>query len=95
MTFLGIWFFIFGLLSILIIRKSFILVLVIIEILLLGASSVLIGYSFLLDQIEGQHFSLFVLAAAAAESATGLAILVQFYRVRGRVDYDVYFFLKG
>lgn len=95
MLLLGLWFFILGLFTVITTRKSFITILVAIELLLLGVSSVAVGYSFLLDQVEAQYFSLFILAAAAAESAIGLAILVQFYRMRGRVDYDVYYFLKG
>lgn len=95
MLFLGISFFAFGIFVIIITRKTFISVLVAVELLLLGISSMLIGYSFIFDLIESQLSALFILTAAAAESAIGLAVLVQFYRVRGRIDYDVTFFLKG
>lgn len=38
------------------------------------------------DDLEGQIYLLVVLAVAAAESALGLALLVQFYRLRGEVQ---------
>lgn len=45
--------------------------------------------------VEGQVFLLCVLAAAAAEAALGLALLVQFYRLRGNVQTLSYPHLKG
>lgn len=38
------------------------------------------------DDLEGQVYLLVVLGVAAAESALGLALLVQFYRLRGEVQ---------
>lgn len=47
------------------------------------------------DDLYGQLASLCVLAVAASESAVGLAILVQYYRVRGAVETQLYPTLKG
>ena len=38
------------------------------------------------DDLEGQVYLLVVLGVAAAGSALGLALLVQFYRLRGEVQ---------
>jgi len=48
-----------------------------------------------MDDFEGQVFLLCVLAVAAAEAALGLALLVQFYRLRGNVQTLMYPLVKG
>lgn len=48
-----------------------------------------------LDDLHGQLAGLGVLAVAAAESAVALAILVQYYRVRGAVETFLFPTLKG
>lgn len=47
------------------------------------------------DDLEGQVYLLVVLGVAAAESALGLALLVQFYRLRGEVQTLSYPLVKG
>ena len=37
------------------------------------------------DDLYGQIFALFILTIAAAESAVGLAIIINYYRVRGNI----------
>jgi NADH-quinone oxidoreductase subunit K len=54
-----------------------------------------IAASFLLDDMLGQIFALFVLTVAAAESAIGLALVVVYYRVRGNISVDYVNLLKG
>jgi NADH-quinone oxidoreductase subunit K len=95
MIFLGFILSILGLFALLFLRQNFISALVAIELILLGVSVISIGYSLLFDLFEGQLFSLFILTSAAAESALGLALLVQFYRAKGRIDYNFFTFLKG
>lgn len=57
---------------------------------LLGAAS-----SVRVDDLQGQLFLLCVLGVAAAEAALGLALLVQFYRLRGNVQTFNYPLLKA
>jgi len=56
------------------------------EYIFLGAGLVGVAYSLEVDDFDGQIFLLCVLAVAAAEAALGLALLVQFYRLRGNVQ---------
>ncbi len=44
--------------------------------------------------LEGQAFSLFLLAVAAAEAALGLALVVLLYRYRGTLDAGAWTLLK-
>jgi len=95
MLFLGVVLVNVSLFALTFIRQTFISILVAIELLLLAVSLVSISFCFFFDFFEGQVFSLFVLNFAAAESAIGLALLVQFYRAKGRIDFDFHSFLKG
>jgi len=65
------------------------------EYIFLGAGLVGVAYSIEMDDFEGQVFLLCVLAVAAAEAALGLALLVQFYRLRGNVQTLMYPLVKG
>ena len=56
------------------------------EYLFLGAGLVGVAEGVRLDDFDGQVFLLSVLAVAAAEAALGLALLVQFYRLRGNTQ---------
>jgi len=44
--------------------------------------------------LDGQAFSLFLLAVAAAEAALGLALVVLLYRYKGTLDAGVWTLLK-
>ncbi|MFQ5806755.1 MAG: NADH-quinone oxidoreductase subunit NuoK [Phycisphaerae bacterium] len=44
--------------------------------------------------LDGQVFSLFLLAVAAAEAALGLALVVLLYRYRGTLDASAWTFLR-
>jgi NADH-quinone oxidoreductase subunit K len=79
----GITLYLVGLMGIFITRKSIIIILMCIELMLLGINVNLVVYSIYLDDIYGQIFALYVLTVAAAESAIGLAIVVVYYRIRG------------
>jgi NADH:ubiquinone oxidoreductase subunit K len=52
-------------------------------------------FSVYLDDFYGQIFSLFILTVAAAESAIGLAILILYYRIRGKILINQIAILKG
>ena len=66
-----------------------------IELMLLAINLNFITFSVYLDDITGQLFSLVVLTVAAAESATGLALLVSYYRVRGNISIEHNQILRG
>ncbi len=81
----AIYLFCLGLFGIYHRRHNLISVLLSIEIMLLSVSINFVGFSCLLKDLDGQIFSLFVLATSAAEAAIGLALMVLYYRNRGSV----------
>jgi len=87
--------FLSGILGILLNRRSILIVLMCIEIILLSVNLNFIIFSVYLDDSVGQIFSLFVLTIAAAESAIGLAILILYYRIRNKILINEIATLKG
>jgi len=77
-----------GLLGFLINRRSFINLLLSIELMLLGSTLVFLESSYSFDDLIGLPFGLFIIAIAAAESAIGLGILVAYYRLRGSITLE-------
>lgn len=65
------------------------------EYIFLGAGLVGVAEGLQMDDFDGQVFLLCVLAVAAAEAALGLALLVQFYRLRGNVQTLTYPLIKA
>ena len=61
-------------------RKSVIILLMCIELMLLAVNLNFIAFSHFLQDTAGQVFVFFILTVAAAESAIGLAILVVLFR---------------
>ncbi len=80
--------FVIGLFGVLINRKSLITALMSVELMLLAANVNLVAFSASLDDLAGQVFSLMALAAAAAEAAVGLAIVVVYRRNRGDIELE-------
>ena len=66
-------------------RRSVLILLMCVELLLLAVNRQLIVYSVYRDDRMGQIFALMVLTVAAGESAVGLAILVVYFRVHGTI----------
>jgi NADH-quinone oxidoreductase subunit K len=87
--------FFLGTSSLFLFRNNIIVVLMGIELMLLAVNLLLVVFSVLVDDLQGQLFALFVLTVAAAESAIGLAILVVYYRLRGIIAIDYISALKG
>jgi NADH-quinone oxidoreductase subunit K len=83
---LTITMFLFGLVGLFLFRRSLIMVLVALEIILLSVSLNFIVFSLYLDDLQGQLFSLFILTVAGAESSIGLALLVVYHRMTGVVS---------
>ena len=95
LNFIAIMLFVLGLLGIIFNRTNLILVLMSIEIILLAISINLLIFSFLLNSVLGQIFSIFILTVAAAESAIGLSIMVAFYKIKGSISIRSLNLLKG
>lgn len=83
-----------GLLGVLF-RRSTIVMLMSIELMLASANLLLVVFSVFHQDVSGQVFVLFSLAVAAAEVAVGLAILVAIYRNIHTIDIDELKNLKG
>jgi NADH-quinone oxidoreductase subunit K len=54
-----------------------------------------VAFSHYLGDLNGQIFVFFILTVAAAESAIGLAILVQLFRNKSSINVDELNTLKG
>ena len=87
--------FVLGLLGVMLNRRSFIILLMCLELMLLGVSCGFVWFSEALDSALGLIFTLFVLTVAAGESAVGLAIFVSYYRVRGTISVKSSNLLRG
>ena len=87
--------FLLGILGISINRSNLIILLMSIELMLLSTSLIFIVTSVFYSQILGQLFTLFIFTIAAAESAIGLAIIVSYFRIKGKVSIKLLNILKG
>lgn len=87
--------FIIGVLGISLNRTNLILLLMSIELMLLSASLLFIVGSSFFDILFGQIFTIIILTVAAAESAIGLAIIVTYFRIRGKISIKLLNTLKG
>jgi NADH-quinone oxidoreductase subunit K len=87
--------FITSLIGIAINRRSVLVILMCIELVLLSLNLNFIIFSVYFDDLYGQLFSLFILTVAAGESAVGLAIVIIYYRVRGNISMGQAVVLRG
>lgn len=78
-----------------VIRRSLLMVLVGVEVMLNSAAIAFVGASLRWQELEGQVFVLFLLAIAAAEVSVGLAMFVTAYRKTGSVTSDPFETMKG
>ena len=69
-------------------KKSILIILIDIELVLLSVNILFIVFSIYLDDIIGQIFTLFILTIAAVETSIGLSLLLVSYRVRGNILID-------
>jgi NADH-quinone oxidoreductase subunit K len=76
-------------------RKNLIVLLMTIELMLLAVNMNFVAFSHYLGDLNGQIFVFFILTVAAAESAIGLAILVQLFRNKSSINVDELNTLKG
>ncbi|HEX5584390.1 NADH-quinone oxidoreductase subunit NuoK [Gaiella sp.] len=76
-------------------RRSPLIVLLSLEIMLNSANLAFVGFSRLHGQMDGQIFALAVMAVAAAEVCVGLGLIVAMARRRLALDVDLLTELKG
>lgn len=84
---LGAAMFCIGMLGFLI-RRNLIVIFMSIELMLNAVNLNLVSFAHQFQSPHGQVFALFVITVAAAEAATGLAILIALYRVSRAVNAD-------
>lgn len=82
---LSIFLFIIGSFGMSLVRKHVIIVLISFELILLAININFIAYSVFMDDLVGQVLSIFTSTVAAAESASGLALIIVYYRLRGGI----------
>ena len=71
------------------VRRNVLVQLMSIELMLNSVNLVLVAYNRLhAANMNGQMFAFFIIAVAAAEVAVGLAIVLQFYRLRATINSD-------
>lgn len=75
-------------------RRNVIIMLMSIELILDAVNINLLAFSRMWGTVDGQVFALFVIAAAAAEAAVGLAIIFAFFRNRETLRADEMDLLK-
>uniref|UniRef100_A0A060RF30 NADH-ubiquinone oxidoreductase chain 4L n=1 Tax=Blastobotrys adeninivorans TaxID=409370 RepID=A0A060RF30_BLAAD len=79
---------IIGLLGFIYNRKSIMLLLINIEVMLLGVTLNILIYSNYFNDSIGLIWTIAILILAGAESAIGLSLLVNYYRLRGNINID-------
>ncbi len=87
--------FVIGIFGIFLNRKNIIVILMSVELMLLAVNINFVAFSAHLNDLHGQVFTMFILTVAAAEAAIGLAILMTFFRNKGRILVDDLSELKG
>jgi NADH-quinone oxidoreductase subunit K len=76
-------------------RKSVILLLMCIELMLLAVNFNFVAFARHLGDLNGQVFVFFIMTVAAAEAAIGLAILVVLFRARASINVEELDEMKG
>jgi NADH-quinone oxidoreductase subunit K len=74
-------------------RRNVVIILMSIELILNAVNLNLVAFSRLYN-LQGQIFSIFIMADAAAEAAVGLGILIAFFRNKETVNMDEVDLLK-
>jgi NADH:ubiquinone oxidoreductase subunit K len=76
-------------------RRSPLVILLCLELMLNAGNLALIGFSRMLGNSDGQVFALIVMVVAACEVVVGLGIIVAMYRRRLPIDVDEMSELRG
>jgi NADH-quinone oxidoreductase subunit K len=70
-------------------RRNAIIIFMCIELMLNAVNLLLVAFSTVMNDAQGQVFVFFIMAVAAAEVAVGLAILVMMYRNTKTIDINI------
>lgn len=76
-------------------RRNFQIMILCIEVMLLSVNLVFQTGSVTVDDLNGQQMALWVQTAAAAETALGQALCVQYFRLRSTLDVELISLMKG
>jgi NADH-quinone oxidoreductase subunit K len=76
-------------------RRNAVIILMSLELMLNGANLAFVAFSRHHGNLQGQVFTFFVIAVAAAEAAVALAILIALFRLKGGITLDDASELKG
>jgi len=78
------------------VKRNAVVILMCIEIMLNAVNIALVAFSrYVVPMLlTGQIFAIFVIVVAAAEAATGIAIIIAIYRSRQSVDVDKFDLMK-
>ena len=90
-----VFLFLIGVLGLVLNRKSILITIMSIELMLLAVNLNFIIFSIYLDDIIGHIFVIFILTIAATESAIGLAILTVYYKLKNTIQMDKIKILKS
>ena len=90
-----VFLFLIGVLGLVLNRKSILITIMSIELMLLAVNLNFIIFSIYLDDIIGHIFVIFILTIAATESAIGLAILTVYYKLKNTIQMDKIKVLKS
>jgi len=77
------------------IRRNVIVIFMSIELMLNSANLIFVAFARLYNELNGQIFVFFVMTAAAAEVAVGLALIVAIFRTKHNIDIDQMNTLRG
>lgn len=88
LTIIALW-------GILVTRKNIIVILIAFELLMFSINFSFVVSSLILDDTRGQLYALYILSVVGAESAIGLALLVNYFRLRGDITVDSIRAIKG
>jgi NADH-quinone oxidoreductase subunit K len=69
-------------------RRNAVIILMSLELMLNGANLAFVAFSRHHGNLQGQVFTFFVIAVAAAEAAVGLALIIALFRLRQTTEAD-------
>ncbi len=92
---LAIILFSLGVVGVIINTHNLIVMLLSIELILLAANLLFVSFSFFTQNVEGQMFSMFLLAISAAEAAIGLSIILAYFKAKGTISINQKDQMKG
>lgn len=76
-------------------RRNILIILMSIELILNSVNINLVAFSYFLQDLRGQIFSIFVITIAAAEVAVALGILIALVRNKAAINVDEIQIMKG